>query len=278
MNRLIGILALACMLTANVQLVLRDFWPEWTAGAPPVLDRRDLPENDRWRQQAGVYVKRQRVGTAWTEASRLGHDRLTVATSTRLDVIQTGGDVLLPDLLIETDFVYFDDGRLESLRAQILGFGQLIQVSGRYVPPSDFPCQWQAGDRRGSFVLPASATRSMGDQLQPFRRLGKLTVGMSWRVKVIDPLAGAFSGFTAGGLETRDLVVQVLDKVSIEHLGEMIDAYELRAGNNIRAWISEQGEPVRQEIRMPLLGLVEIISEPFDFVAREDARYRGFDQ
>jgi hypothetical protein len=276
LNRVLGVLAVGLMILANTALFLRDVYPAWTAGLPPTLTAEQLAQRDRQQLQVGIFdQENRRVGTSWTETRRAA-DMVLTESFTRLDVIRAGEDILTPELVISSRVYVQADGRLDRFSVQVEGFGQIMELRGKYLPPEDFPCEWQVGEQKGTFNLPAAATRSMGDAIQPIRQLGRVQVGQSWRIEIFDPLSGTLPGLLGQGLDTNSIVVRVSDIVNIEHQGETRRVFLLES-DHLRAWVADDtGQALRQEVTLPLLGRFRLEAEPFSFEAREEARYRQF--
>ena len=271
MNRTLGLASIICMLLANAALVTRDLAPAWFAGDPPPPGANDLRPGWVRVWQTGIFDDAGvRLGTSWSESHR-PPDKLLINNFTLLNEISTGGDILTPRLRINTSFIYRDDNRLEALKVTVGGFGLPIRLEGQFVPPNEFPCEWQWDTHRGVFVLPADATRSMGDATRPFDTLSDLHVGQSWRMELFDPLAGILPGWQGEEMSTRSVIVRVVGTENIIHNGLGVHTYIVEA-DRIRAWVSPIGRVIRQEVHMPLLGKILMLDEAYDDAARARAR------
>jgi hypothetical protein len=269
LNRWIGITTAALMLSVNTLLVVRDVLPCWLAGDPPQAEIELLQPGEQRRTQVSIYNKvGQRVGRSWTH-SKCGSTLLTVDTWTVLYPIDLPRDVVTPRLSIHTNVVYHHDTWVDSLRIDVHGFSDMrggdvpIGLRGERVPPDDFPCQWQVGEQRGTLVLDADAIRVLGDVVHPFDRLPGLYVGQAWRLELLNPLTRLLPGFRDSPVATSSVLVRVTGTESIEHNGQLVEAFRVEAEKAV-AWVASDGRVLRQEVDLPLLGRLTLIDEPFD--------------
>jgi hypothetical protein len=270
MNRMLGLLAVLAFIGANSALILRDLLPTWLAGDPPPPGAQDLRPGWNRLTQTGVFnAQDERIGSIWTEMRSLDAS-LLVASTTLLDVIEVSEEVLTPRLRIDTVMLYQGDNELKTLQMEVHGFGMPIGLRGEYVPPDQFPCKWQVGEHRGSFVLPSSATRAMGSALGPFGSFGELRVGQTWRMELFNPLNHVLPGLQ-GGSATRSVIVRVVGRRNVMHNGLGVKVYVLEA-DRIRAWVSPLGRVLRQEVHLPFFGKLTLLEEPFDLRAYREAR------
>ncbi len=271
MNRLLGMLTFVAMLAVNAALIMRDVVPAWTAGAPPIVTVEQLEPG--WTRTAylGIYgPDGDSLGGVWSETWRIG-DTLFIESMTVLDEFKLNGETLTPNLRIDLRLAYNEEGLLEELDLDVVGLGMTIGVRGEYLPPDEFTCDWTFDQRQGTFILPAEATRALGDARQPFQGLGDLRVGQTWRHETLDPLAMLLPGIQGQGMEPRPMIVQVTGEEKIEHQGISVRAKVLEA-ERVRAWISPLGEVLRQELTLPAFGRITLQGEPFDDNARARAR------
>ncbi len=268
MNRLIGFMTFAAMLAANAALLVRDIAPQWWLGQPPPPPHQELIPGQEFASQTGIFNgEGRRVGTSWTVRNRTP-DLLTIRTTTilLLDALAIATDV--SRIRVDTELTFVSASQLDSLSVRVRGLGIPLKLNGEFVPPSDLPCEWQIADRRGSFVLPASATRALGDAVHPFQSMQGLTVGQSWTVEMMNPLAAATS---QTGLEsiTVSQVARVTREEFIEHDGLGVRAKVVEM-DGARAWVAPTGRVLRQEVDAPLVGRIVLLDEPYD----DDARRR----
>jgi hypothetical protein len=271
-NRWLGIATLGLMLSANAALLVRDVLPGWLAGEPPQSRAHQLEPGGTVAVQFGIFDHTgRRVGYSWSISSRSG-DLISVRHVTVLEALRLPlGDrpeAYLPSLRIDTDLDYHGALSLDRLRVRVCGFGFPIRLEGEYYPPGDFACQWQVDDRRGELQLPAEATRAIGDIIRPFESLTGLRVGQSWRVKVLNPLAGVIPDWGTRSMSTDMMLVRVTGEESIEHRGATVRAFVLEA-EKLRAWVTPEGRVVRQELELPLFGTLALVDEPYDAEARQ---------
>ena len=111
--------------------------------------------------------------------------------------------------------------------------------------------------------MPAEATRALGDVIRPFDGLTGLEVGRTWRVRLLNPLAGMIPDWGARLMGNQSIVVRVTGKEQVPYRDEMVEAYVVEA-EKIRAWMTADGRLIRQEYEVPLIGRLVLIDEPFD--------------
>jgi len=272
-NRWIGIAALVFMLAVNAALLMRDLVPSWTAGDPPAVSVLLQDTGTEKRSQTGLFDKSgRRIGCTWTRSTR-STDKNATRSWTVLEALTLSADAITPRLLIDTKLEYQDDGRLESLDTTVQGMGMRIELVGQFVPPNDFPCEWQFGEQRGMFQLPGNATRATGNLLQPFENLSTLRVGQSWRVQMFNPLGGLLGGWHGNSMASEPIIVRV-DRIEyIQHNNLGVKAFVIEA-ERLRAWVTPLGRVVRQEVNLPLLGTLTLEQEPYDDFLRLDSLRR----
>jgi len=269
-NRWIGIVTLGLMLSVNAALMMRDVLPDWLAGEPPKSRALHLRPGDQIAVQLGIFARDGRcIGHSWSTSSRSG-DLVAVRHVTVLKSLKLPRGLTIPALRIDTDLNYHGQTRLEELRVRVSGFGFPISLEGEFYPPGDFACQWQVDDRRGQLQLPAEATRALGDVIRPFESLTGLRVGQSWRVKVLNPLAGVVPDWGTRNMMTSTKLVRVTGVEQIEHRGAAVQAFVLEA-EKLRAWVTPEGRVIRQELDLPLFGTLTLVDEPYDAEMRRQA-------
>ena len=263
LNRWIGITTAALMLSVNTLLVVRDVLPCWLAGDPPQAEIELLGPGEQRRTQVSIYNKvGQRVGRSWTLSNR-SQALLRVRTQTVLYPIQLPEGVVTPRVRFDMNLTYQQNTHVERLEIDVRGFDIPIGLRGGFVPPNDFPCQWQVGEQRGTFVLDADATRVLGDVVRPFDRLPGLYVGQAWRLELLNPLTRLLPGLRDSPVATSSVLVRVTGTESIEHNGRVVEAFRVEAEKAV-AWVTSDGRVLRQEVDLPLLGRLTLIDEPFD--------------
>lgn len=272
LNRWIGITSLLAMLVANVYLFLRDIAPDLLAGDPPLASTFNLKPGDKINHQSVLLDGEDRIiGYSFTDADRSA-ELLSVRTWTVLDGIPLPANIPAPKLKMVTEFKYGPDNHLDNMNARVYGLGVPVEVRGEFVPPDSFPCEWRFADARGSFLLPAIATRQLADSFRPFDTLPGLWVGRAWRVDLMNPLAGALPGFadgsaitggSDGSLSARTVIVRVTGLETIHHNGQEIESFVVKA-DKVTAWVALGGAILRQEMDMPLLGKIKIVTQDYD--------------
>ena len=148
-------------------------------------------------------------------------------------------------------------------REKLRGLGIPLELRGQFVPPNDFPCQWKVGRQSGYFVIPAYATRAVGDVVRPFESLQGLYVGQSWKLQLVNPLAGMLPGLSPQNLLGPEVLVRVTGTERILFGAKSFEAFVLEAPR-LKAWVLPDGRVVRQRVELPVLGTIVLQQEPYN--------------
>ena len=274
--RLSGLAIILFWLASMTWLVGHDVWPGLTAGAPPnaVLDANgDRPTDS----QVGLYNKYdQRIGTAWTLYSGLRDARK------REDVVHLRYFATLGRCLAEIDSVFTQEGQLDefdlSVWADEIPFepiidrgtghdqGQIHVRGERFASVYGFTVR--AGPVWETFKIPGSQTGLIGDVFRPFAALPGLTVGQSWRMQVVNPIAAV----TGIGDRFVTLLVRVTGRETITTTdGRRVNCLVVEAPNT-KAWVDDHGVVLEQQVELPVGGTITSRAEPYDPQAKTDAR------
>jgi hypothetical protein len=268
-NRWLGIATFGIMLAANAGLFLRDIMPRWAAGEAPPRAELSLSPGQELASQIGIFdAVGRRLGYSWTIRSR-SVDVLTVRSSTVLLPTAFPPRLDIARLRIDTELTFVQAQQLDTLVIRVRGLGFPVKLNGEYVPPNDFPCQWQVADRRGYFVVPAQATRALGDAVRPFQSLAELQLGQTWTIEIVNPLAALFPGWDSADMATSPSIARVTGVDWIEMDGMGLKAWVVEA-DRVRAWVAPTGRVLRQEVEAPLIGRLVIVDEVYD----DDTRRR----
>ncbi len=274
LNRWFGISAFLAMCTLNTLLVLRDVAPRWFATDPPRPTSLRLSDGEQLVLQYGIFRDGRRVGTAQHLASASG-DVIRTETATALSL----GEMLdvpgAPTIRVDSDFAYLMRSQMVdelSVRVRGLPFG--VHLKGQYLPPNDFPIQWRLGDNEGSLILPADQTSQLGDMLRPFQSLPDLYVGRTWRLQTFNPLLNLLPMVDRNALELEPVLVRVAAEERISFADFDTLAFRVEA-DRIRVWVDWQGQVLRQQIELPVLGLLQFEVERYDPSAFNSGQ-RGF--
>lgn len=268
LNRWTGIICAVFMLSANTTLFVRDVLPGLLAGDPPELDDLTRGVGPTRQIQTGLFnAQGHDIGRSWTVTCMQG-DSLIISSCTRLNSITLPNGLNTPAVRIDTELRYrVEDGLLGNLSMSIRGLPVGVVLRGEFMPPDEFACGWQLGaGQRGTFRLNAEATRALGDVLRPFTRLPGLYVGRTWRLHLLDPLAQIVPGLRNHNLLAEPVLVRVTGTEVIEHRGRPLEVFVVEA-RRTRAWVDRQGDVLRQQIDLPLLGRLTLQDEPFDEAA-----------
>lgn len=268
-NRWIGIISAACMICASTALIYRDIAPTWLAGDPPDPELGLLSGRPR-RVQVGIFDDAGRlIGRSWTVARRAGIS-LDVRSWTVLRPITLPNNIRTPLVRIDTSLVYHQQTRVDKLTMRLHGLPTRIELTGKFYPPNEFPCEWRVGSMTGQFLLDAEATRALGDVVRPFDRLPGLYVGRTWRLKLFNPLANVLPGWKAADVSDDRVLVRVTARESIEHDGRQVDCFRVET-DRATAWVNASGRVLKQVVDIPLLGRLTLLDQPFDQQAHSDA-------
>lgn len=263
-NRWLGIFCFACMLSANTALLIRDMVPSWFAGDPPKPDTLRLKEGQVYQAQFGIFSEDvgRRIGTSRTDAHPQG-PLIQVQSRTSFEPFHLTGDVSTPRIVVRTTLLYDRSGRLDELDFRVEGLGSPVVLKGESFGGGDFPCQWALGDQRGTFVLPAHATRALGDVIRPFSDLPDLFVGRTWRLELFNPFTQLTPGMRDSFLGGDAVLVRVTAEEYIEHRGQQVRVFRVES-EKLRAWVALDGRILRQELDVPVLGKLTLLDEPVD--------------
>ncbi|MFH1746862.1 MAG: hypothetical protein ABIG44_07425 [Planctomycetota bacterium] len=273
LNRWIGITCLTFMLSANALLFIRDILPTWLTGDPPLLVADSPAIGLKQQAQLGIFDDEGRVvGRNWTISETQGLF-LEVNSCTLLRPVMLPNGIATPEVRIDTRLRYRqEDGMLSELVLTLRGLPTSIRLRGEFMPPDEFACSWKVGYQPGgTFVLPAEATRALGDVFRPFARLPGLYVGRTWRLNILDPLAHILPGLKDQSMLAEPIIVRVTGKEQIQQAGQMIEAYIVEAPRT-KAWVASDGNVLRQELELPILGKLILRAESFDGEAYKNAK------
>jgi hypothetical protein len=278
LNRWMGIACGAFMVLANAAILWRDILPGSRAGHPPPNEALLLGPGERRVVQVGIYDSAGRlVGTSWTISTRVGvGGRVTVKTTTVLEPICLPGDTTTPRVQIDTGLAYgYGEATIDELDFKMFGLGVPVSLHGEAMPSGEFPFTWQVGEYRDKTVLDSRVPAALGDVIRPFDRLPNLYVGQTWRLELLDPLSQILPQFKQAGLALEPVLVCVSRKETVLHEGVAIEAFVVEGGG-ATAWVAPDGNVLRQEVQVPLLGKLVLLDEPYDEVARRRANLATF--
>ncbi|MGE3180554.1 MAG: hypothetical protein AB7N71_02920 [Phycisphaerae bacterium] len=264
LNRWLGIALFALMASANAWLFVRDVLPRWWVGDPPDPITSLIPSGgEDWIQMAIYDAQDKLVGRSWTHISRQSavaiHESLTFIYPIRLPARP---NMETPALKVEITLTFQENSdNVDELRMVVAGLPLAVGLRGERVS-SQFPCIWQVGEQKGSFILDADATRSLGDALRPFERLTGLEVGQSWRMQILNPMSRLVPGMNSDALEFDTILVRVTREEEIMIRGKIVKALRVEAPQTV-GWVGPGGRVLRQEVDLPLIGKLRIEDEPY---------------
>ena len=244
-------------------LFVRDILPAWQAGDPPPTLTAAQLGHDKINRQAGIFdAQGRRIGTNWVQYIST-RDLLTVKSTTLLERIAGWGP-----LRIQTWFTFRAQGVLDEFETRIFGAPFPITVKGENYDP-DFLCELTVGDMSYQWRLDAETSRMLAETFKPFTLLRGLHVGQSWQMRVMDPVAA----MTGRGRRFEAVLVRVVGKERIEHQGEVTECFRVEAPNMV-AFVDADGEVLRQQVDVPVVGAIVILEEAFDLKALQAAKKR----
>jgi len=256
LNRLLGIIVTGVWLVAMTALVRRDLLPYWLADDPPAAVMIAHQSQMGVTDSAG-----RRIGAIWVRTST-GPQLATVRSTTYLEPRALAQQLLhINRILIESDLTYERDGTLYEFAIAVFGAGIPIRIKGERLG-TDFAVSATAGDLKTMLALDGETFQHLGETIRPFGRLGRLSVGLRWRVRVLDP----FSALTGGAPRFYTHLSTVTRRETLDIDGEAIECFRIELPGAI-AWSDARGDIVRQEVQTPLLGRWIMTREPFDELA-----------
>lgn len=262
LNRWIGIVSAVGMILAIAAIIARDILPRWLPDDAPPSEAQILRENEARYVQVGISDDEGRtIGRSWTFSRCNIAGVVTVSTTTVLEPLALPNGITTPRVRIETLITYrYNLRRVDELDFRMYGLGLPVMLRGEAYSTGEFPCKWQVGPQRGSFLLDSQAPAALGDMIRPFDRLPNLYVGQTWRLRLLDPLSQILPQLKQSGLDLEPVVITVTGTELIEHQGEKVAAFVVEGGG-ATAWVAPDGRVLRQEVTVPLLGELNLLLE-----------------
>ncbi len=264
MYRLFAIGVLLFWASMMSVLFMRDVWPAWTAQEPPPMTAEQLARLADRKTQLGIFAgDGRRLGTAWRQMTTAGD------TTSLYGTVITEPYQYIPATRTETVTEFNAEGGLETFSLDVYGISNtIIQAKGER-RGIFFPCEFQFGVLRRRINLDLSATRLIGDSLQPFGYLPELRVGQAWRMQILDPL----SAIVGGKARFHSVVARVTGREAITHQGRPVECFVVVTDNPpIKAWVDDDGQVCVQEAELPAFGKVILRAEPYDEQTFQQAR------
>lgn len=264
MYRLLACTVVIFWLTAMSALFMRDVWPAWTAQDPPTMTAEQFAAHQQKQRQLGIFnAKGKRLGTAWSEIT-------TPAGNMNIDgTVLIGGLGVFPPIRVETQTQFDTESRLDSFEMNVLGIPNFTIKAKGERRGIYFPCELQVGVIRRQANLDLSASRMIGESLQPFSYLPDLKVGQAWRMQMLDPVSAVMSSkanFTA-------VIARVTGKETIEHDGQKVECFVVETRpQQVKAWVDQHGQVLMQRANLPVIGTLTLKAETYDEQARRQAR------
>lgn len=271
MYRLFAAAIFVFWFSAMAALFVRDILPSWTAQDAPPLRPQAVAKLAQQEQQYGIYLgDGTRIGTAW------GIVEGTQTATTLKGTVLIECPPLINGIRIETHSKFDGDGALEAFNLWVYG----VRMPGMRNGPDTriwvrgermgiyFPCLMQFGALHKEANLDVCASRLIGDSLRPVAYLPSLSVGQSWRMQILDPVAAALRGKT----QFRSIIARVTGIETIWQGGKQMECFVVETSpNKTKAWVDRSGCVRKQEVELPGLGVVRICEEEYRGQLRKDA-------
>ncbi len=268
-NRWIGICCGLAMLAANYALLQRTVLPRWTAGDPPETVTGLIQAGEQHHSQTAIFNDRGLlIGRSWTVAARYARtvDFRSVTLLRQLSIANRP----VPPVRWEIRLTFQND-RPDDLQIRLGGLGVAAYIKGEDFAGS-FPCEWRFGEQYGTFMLDPEVLSTLGDVVRPFEELRGLYVGMTWRIKLFNPLPSFLPGLPLDMTPVDEMLVEVTSETTEQDpvTGEPVKAFVVEA-DGIRAFVATNGRVLRQEVDLPMIGRLILIEEAFDEQAYTNA-------
>lgn len=254
--RLLGCIVVPTWLTAMGWLVVHDVVPAWTAQDAPHLVVTDWLRDEGQQSQWGIYNKSGRIGTVWTTYA------IDAQSIARRDIIWV--DRLLEgigEFKLDIDSTFRADGVLDEFTLEVLNpRRQVAKLHGeRFHSDFSFELDVNRGEVKKTFKVPLTHAGMISGGFNPITHLSDVEIGQRWRIQVVNPLAL----LTGMGKQFMTVMVEVTDQQVLQTPGGNVWCTVITSPS-VKAWVSEHGVVERQEIILPVGGMVWTIREPFD--------------
>lgn len=266
-DRATGSLIVLFWLATLGWLVAHDMVPGWTAQEPPLLVVSEWLKTHGRQVQYAIEAPSGRVGTIWST------HRIDEFSVQRDDVIWIDQIPGLPDLgplRISAISSFRSDGRLDEITFKISGNQLSIRLHGERFH-SDFSFELSSGPLRRTFKIPLEKAGALSGALNPFGQLAGLRVGQRWRMQAFNPLAAV----TGIGREFIPMLVEVTGEEEIRTIDGM-KMCKIVECEGVLAWVDEHGQIEKQQITLPVGGMLQIRRERFSGSALRAARRHTF--
>lgn len=263
LNRWFGIISISLVLLANGALFWRHVIPHMLVGEPPNLVANKLAEGDVRYTQVGIYNSGDvLIGRSFAVIDR-ALNSVTLRSLSILEPTRLPNGLQTIPIAVHTVIDYQAEGNPDELEIEILGLNFPATLRGEYFS-GDFPCQWEFAGQSGSFLVDSELLHTLRDAIRPFDRLPGLYEGQTWEVGIFNPFSRVFN-MSQSALDFDSIIVEVVGTEEIEHphTAEMVTAFRVEAPQVV-AWVSQDGQVLRQSVQLPILGQLTVIDEPFD--------------
>ncbi len=267
LNRWLGILLAAGMLLMNAEILRRDVLESYLASTPPANYATSLDPNEERLTQVGIYDEAgHKMGISETRAHKTsfgGVVTVTVNSSTDLYSFALPNGMVTPAVAIDTYVTYHhEQGDIDEVDFRMAGLGFPVWLHGEAMGTGEFPFRWQVGKQKGEMILDSRIPGTMGNLIRPFDELPGLYVGRKWRLDLLDAVAPLLPQF-AGRLELEPVEFEVTGQEMIAHGGKLVETFVVEGGGS-KAWVARNGRVLRQTLRLPLFGQLELRDEQYD--------------
>jgi hypothetical protein len=263
-HRITGFAIFSLWAASMAWLATHDIIPAWTAQDPPRAVASGWVARFGARSQYGIFDHRDhRIGGIWSTYA-------SGAATEREDEIYLTRFPLTGPMHVYVKSMFDIEGALDELEVAILGDWHPIRIKGE-VFASKFAVHIDAGSisHRQVFKIDGNLAGIISDAFRPFDAMPELTIGQSWRMQVLNPVAVV----TGVGNQFMPMLARVVGSESIEVAGAVRDCFIVET-SQARAWVDMlSGKVWSQELRLPF-GTFSVRLETYDDDMRKAAARR----
>ncbi len=263
-TRTTGLVIVPLWLLAMGWLFVHDIRPRWATSDPPTVKPADWLHQDSPRAEYVISGPLGRIGALWTTYLI---DEQSVRRDDLIWIDRLPFD--LTPIRVDVNSVFTNEGVLDefTVRLETHLTRTPLKLHGERFH-ADFSFTLEHGPSVSAFKIPLSEAGMLSGAFSPFNRFHELHVGQTWRMQVFNPLAAVMNL----GPKFIPLVVAVTGEERLRTSFWEGNCRIVEAGK-VRAWVDAGGEIQRQQIDLPVLGLVTMDRMPdFDSEARNSAR------
>lgn len=248
-----GFLLIPFWMASMSWLFYHDVWPAWSAQQAPNLNVDAWLKIDQRERQWSILQQGRRVGTIWSTT------RIDEETITRDDIVVVREFINIPGpFRFDTHMTLRADGLLDEFTLFVRGPAFSVDLHGERFH-SDFSFELSTGAMTRNFKVPIAKAGMISGAFSPIAQLDEVEVGQRWRMQVTNPL----NTLTGMGDPFISVVVEVTGLEDISTYVGTIPCHIIESPM-VKAWVSEQGTVMRQEITIAGAGSYTIEAEAFN--------------